>query len=249
MSSYTYSPLVGQAETEFGFNQSYKVQGDPDLDKLDFLKLLTTQLSNQDPMNPMEDKEFTAQMAEFTSLEQLMNISEGIDNLAATNSRQDMFSAVSFIGKQIRAEGDTVTKSGENVSTLYFDLESPIADGVINVFDANGNVVRTELLGTRDAGEYEYVWDGLDYNGEECDDGKYYIYMAAETAEGIPVLVTTDVAGEVAGVENSDGYLILRLADGRMVNFMNIKEVVNPVAEVEDDAEAETEAEAEQEET
>jgi len=235
MSSYNYSPIIGQAETTF--NQT-ATQGSDELDKLAFLNILVAQLQNQDPMNPMDDKEFTAQLAQFSSLEQLTNISEGIDTLNQSTQQKDMFDAVNFIGKEIRAEGYAVSKIGSKVSTLYFDLDETITGGFINVYDANGNMVLTEEMGARQAGTYEYVWDGKNYEGEEMDDGVYYIYMSAENTEGSPVLLYTDVSGKVSGVQSENGQIVLRLEDGRYVNYLQVKEVVNPSgssAETEED--------------
>lgn len=228
MSSYNYSPLIGQAETTF--SQTNKTQGNDELGKLAFLNILVAQLQNQDPMNPMDDKEFTAQLAQFSSLEQLTNISEGIDSLNQNTQQKDMFDAVNFIGKSIRAEGYAVSKSGSETSTLYFDLDETITGGYINIYDAYGNIVLTEELGARQAGSYEYEWDGTNYDGEEVDDGVYYIYMAAEDASGQAVLINTDVSGKVAGVQSESGQIVLRLEDGRYVNFLQVKEVVDPSA-------------------
>ena len=237
MSSYNYSSLIGQADNSYYAKSS---EGSDDLGKMDFLNILVAQLQNQDPMNPMDDKEFTAQLAQFSSLEQLTNIAEGVDNLNASSQQKDMFDAVSFIGKEVRAEGYAVSKEGSTVSTLYFDLDRTITGGFINVFDSNGNIVLTEEMGGRQAGTYEYKWDGTDYNGNETTDGVYYIYMSATDAAGNPVLIYTDVNGTVAGIQSENGQVVLRLEDGRYINLLLVKEVVNPSETEEAEAPIET---------
>ena len=87
-----------------------------------FLKLLVTQLQNQDPLNPLDDKEFIAQLAQFSSLEQMTNISSGITSLTEKTAQQDMLSAVNYIGKEVTAEGSELTKGENYVTPVYFTL-------------------------------------------------------------------------------------------------------------------------------
>jgi flagellar basal-body rod modification protein FlgD len=200
--------------------------GDAELGKEDFLTLLVAQLQNQDPLNPMDDKEFTSQLAEFSSLEQLTNISEGIDSLNDSYEQQHALTAVSYIGTEVVAEGSEISKTNSSISTLYFDLEEAVSNCYVNLFDSSGNLVHTVELGSMTAGNYELTWDGLDYEGKELSNGVYTASMAAENADGEPVMVYTDVSGVVSGVVTEGDDLYLRLEDGRFVDFMSVTEVV-----------------------
>ncbi|WP_457572089.1 flagellar hook assembly protein FlgD [Desulfovulcanus sp.] len=219
--------LLGGYERDFASQRAATGMAAP-MGKDEFLKLLVTQLEHQDPLNPMEDREFTAQLAQFSSLEQLTNISEGIQGLQKNSSRQEMLGAVSFIGKDVRATGDSLSKSGEDISTVYYHMEDVASKVYVNIFDAFGNLVRTVNLDARQPGDYEFVWDGKTYTGSEAPDGVYSIRIAAEGIYGQPVMVDSEVTGRVAGVQNINGQSYLRLEDGRQVNFMDIKEVVSP---------------------
>lgn len=223
MASSVGSGIIGRAEQEFG---QLQVKGKSDLGKEDFLTLLVAQLSHQDPMNPMDDKEFVSQLSQFSSLEQLTNISGGIKEMNESTTRQEMISAVSFIGKDIRAEGYGVSKTDKGVSSLYFTLNDPVANGYINIYDPNMNLVRTESIGTKQPGNYEYQWDGKDYKGTNLPEGVYSIAMYAESMDGKPILVSTEVSGTVVGVQADGTTQYLRLEDGRMVRFSHVKEVV-----------------------
>ncbi|TVM19794.1 flagellar hook assembly protein FlgD [Oceanidesulfovibrio indonesiensis] len=218
-----------------GLNSAYGNRRDPndpvgksELGKEDFLTLLVVQLQNQDPLNPMDDTQFTSQLAEFSSLEQLTNINKGVESLNGGSERDQMITAVNFIGKEVRASGDMIGKSNSGVSTLFFELDEPIATGFVNFFDKAGGIVNTIQLGAMQAGQYEITWDGKDYNGNNVPNGVYYVSMACEDHNGKPVLVDTDVSGKVVGVQKEDGLFFLRLQDGRLVEFSSIKEVVNP---------------------
>lgn len=193
-----------------------------------FLKLLVTQLQNQDPLNPLDDKEFIAQLAQFSSLEQMTNISDGIKNLTNKTSEQDMLSAVNYIGKEVTATGSAVTKSGTEVTPVYFTLGGTAASVYANVYDANNNLVRTEKFTSMQAGEFEYNWDGKDYNGTSANTGQYNVYFAAEGPTGAAVLVNTEVSGTVTAIGQGNGKTYFQLSDGRKINFSDIKKVVQP---------------------
>ncbi|EMG35673.1 flagellar hook capping protein [Desulfocurvibacter africanus PCS] len=197
------------------------------LDQSTFLNLLMAQLQHQDPLNPMEDKDFTAQLAQFSSLEQLNKINEGIEGLNSSAGRQDMLGAVSFIGKDIRAFGNTVSKEGTSITKAFYELEEPVSDMYVNVYDSYGALVDTQKVGARQAGSYEFQWDGTDFNGAKLSDGTYTMAIAAENAKGESVMVYTEVSGKVSGVSGESGIPMLRLTDGRTVSFFNVKEIVS----------------------
>lgn len=195
------------------------------LGKDDFLELLVVQLQHQDPLNPLDDKEFIAQLAQFSSLEQMSNVAEGIDSLTETVSRQDSLSAASYIGKNVVAEGNTITKLDSGISPLYFTLDDTAATVTINVYDQNKNIVQTQTLNAMQAGEYTFSWDGLNYNGKESDNGQYKVYFSAVDAKDDAVLVNTKVAGKINGVSKGTDGISFRLSDGRNVEFDDISMV------------------------
>ena len=221
----TTSTIIGAAEREFGQQEEIKKT----LGKDDFIQLLVTQLQNQDPLNPMEDTEFVAQLAQFSSLEYLGNISTGIENLQTQGARQEMIGAAGYIGMQIRASGDAISKKADgSISKVYFTLSSDIVGGDINIIDSGNNIVRTELLGASTAGQYEYQWDGKDASGEDLPQGQYYIYMRGVGMENELVQISTEVSGTVAAVQSENNEQYLRLDDGRFVRFMDVIEIVSP---------------------
>lgn len=218
--------LVGRAEQEFSSYQQYEPAGKSELGRDDFLVLLVEQLKNQDPLNPMEDTEFTAQLANFSSLEQLTEINDGIGSLSEGNNRQEMLSAVSFIGKEVMARGQGISKRGDDINTMSFAIDESAANVYVNIFDENGNIVQTIEMGALTKGEYDVEWDGLDYDGVDVADGVYNVAMAAENADGEPILVDPEVSGKVKGVNIYSGAYWLQLEDGREVNLLQIKNVI-----------------------
>ena len=195
------------------------------LGKSDFLLLLVTQFKYQDPLNPMDDKEFVAQLSQFSSLEQLMNLNESMDGLTSATREQQIMNAANYIGKDVAAGGNAVAKTDESISKFYWAIGSDMAKGTLYVYDQNKNLVYGEQLGAAAAGTYTFDWSGKNYAGGEALNGVYYVLLSCEDANGQAMLVDTAVTGRVESVINNEGETYLRLEDGRMVALKNVREI------------------------
>ncbi len=232
------SSILGQYEQ----NVAAATNGTSDriaTDKDTFLKLLVAQLTHQDPLNPVEDKEFIAQLAQFTSVEELQKINSGIEGLNAAYAQQQVTSAASFLGMQISAKGDMVSIAGigtdkASSSYIYANYPSNASNAIFNVYSTNsdgtiGKLVYSGVLGSVQAGTQKYQWDGKDSNGNNMSDGKYIVNITAVDADGNNMLVTTNSIGQVIGVETSpDGNHLLHLEDGRSVYFKDVELISYP---------------------
>jgi len=198
------------------------------MDQDSFLTILVAQLTHQDPLNPMEDTEMTSQLAEFSSLEQLTNINDGIKSLGSSMQQSDMLSAVSFIGKEVKAEGYKISMTEGNASTIYYGFGEPVSKIMMNIYDSEGAIIRSVELGSKKAGSYQYEWDGKNEAGQDMPDGQYGIGILGEDLNGKHVMVQTEISGRVDAVVNENGTQYLRLSDGRFISFLNVKEVVDP---------------------
>jgi flagellar basal-body rod modification protein FlgD len=180
------------------------------LDKNDFLKLLVAQIKVQDPLNPMDGAAFTAQLAQFSSLEQLYNVNA---NLGALQSVQETFNgvqALGYIGKTVAADGDGVTLGPTGEARLAFELESDAAKVAARIIGANGRLVRTIEAGPMSQGFQTIGWDGRDANGSRLAQGPYrFEIVAMDNADRMVPAVTLS-SGEVTGiVKNSGGTFLL----------------------------------------
>jgi len=196
------------------------------LDQTDFMTILLAQLKYQDPNNPMDDTEMAAQLVQYSNLEALNKINDGVQNLVDSNSNDNILAGVNYIGKSIKSTGFNLTVDEGTVSTLYYSLGEAVTDVTANVYDKDGDLIRSEALGSKGIGDYSYVWDGKDYNGTEMTDGTYGVIIKANNAEGKNVLVQSQISGKVTGVKTVSGTVYLELADGRTVELANVTEVV-----------------------
>ncbi len=203
------SPPSDTTGTTYTEKPEYKKTDGDNMGKEQFLTLLIAQIKHQDPMNPMENTEFTAQMAQFSSLEQLFSINENLGSLtaatAATNSAQGM----NLIGKEVTVQGHSVHVTGGQASDIGFSLPDLAGEVTINVEDQAGNIVRTIELGPRGAGEHSIKWDGLNNQGKPLADSLYNYTVSATDISGNIIEADTYTRGIVDKVsfDNNVGYI------------------------------------------
>ncbi len=199
-----------------------------DLGKEDFLKLLVTQLKAQDPLNPQDGTEFVAQLAQFTSLERLVNIEDGLGNVAMASMSTNATMASSLIGKTVRSTGNDFSYDGAP-TTLHFDLGGEAKTVTVAIKDESGNTVET-LTTTGEEGDNSVTWDGNLHDAEgnvtPAPKGKYSFEVDARDADGNPISATTAVLERVTAVHfTSMGIPELVLGSGRRVAMGDVSEI------------------------
>lgn len=198
--------------------------------KDDFLQLLVAQLQNQDPLKPMESTEFTAQLAQFSSLEQLYNVNENLDDLGSNQLAMNNAQTISMIGKSAWAEGNIIQKSEVLPTEIYFGLDGDAMEAVVNIYDAQGNFVKTISAGTMEAGDRSVVWDGTDHEGRLVSDGFYQFEVLAGDAEGKAITANTFIVGDVTGVtfdDNGVAHLLINDMSIPMSSVVHVAETEN----------------------
>jgi flagellar basal-body rod modification protein FlgD len=203
-----------------------------DMGKDEFLKLLTTQLSYQDPLDPMDNTAFVSQMAEFSGLEQLMHIGSGMEQLAVAQAVANGSNMVDFIGKTIVYSGDTVSYDGNGSQDLNVELGDNANKVTVTVYDDEGNLVKTIEAGPMAEGSGSVSWDGTDVNGHAVDAGEYSFNVSAEDNEGGRVEVATQMEGQVTGVTYENGFPEL-IVGGATISVGSVIEVVETDADSE----------------
>jgi flagellar basal-body rod modification protein FlgD len=169
-----------------------------------FMKLLVNQLANQDPLEPLTDHEFVAQLATFSSLEQLENMSETMQASLLMNQSVNNTLATTLIGKRVLAEGSTVQLGEEGDIDFQLELATE-ADVVILVRDSEGDLVRRLDLGHRQAGDNTVEWDGRDESGDRSEAGQYDLEVLATGTAGEDVAHSLKIRALVEGVRFIDG--------------------------------------------
>jgi len=189
--------------------------------KDDFLKMMVAQLQNQDPLNPLDGTDFTAQLAQFSSLEQLTNTNAQLETLALYQSSLNNAQSVSFIGKEITAKGNIIKVDGTSTDLTY-NLSEGAQKVVVSIYDEGGNFVDTLELGSQQEGENSVTWDS-----SAVAAGDYTFDVSASDADGNVVSAYTMITGKVTGVSFEEGSPILSV-NGQDIPFGNIISVNEP---------------------
>lgn len=185
------------------------------LGKNDFLQLLVTKLQNQDPLNPAEDEDFIAQLAQFSSLEQMNNIADGI----STSNEWDFLQmqslnnvmASGLIGKDVKAEYSSIYLDDSNSPQITYTMNSPADEVVFIIRDAAGDVVNTVYQNDVSIGVNSMTWDGTDSMGNRVDEGSYTVEATATNAAGTSSELSLSLVGKVEAVIYREGTAYLRV--------------------------------------
>lgn len=206
MTVMSVSEVYSQASTP-------ETQDNSVMGKDDFLTLLVAQLQHQDPLNPAESTEFTAQLAQFSSLEQLQNIESTLSGFEVYQSTLNNIQSSGFIGKTVTATGSMFGVNGGNPDAIRFDLVNDADSVYIQIYDKFGGFVTDVQAGARQAGEQQVAWDGRDSNGAAVADGSYTFTVMAMNTDGAIVSSNSYTTGIVTGVDYKTGATNLLIND------------------------------------
>ena len=195
----TYIPGISQAYTTADQARATEDKGQT-LGQNDFLTLLVAQMQNQDPLNPTDSTEWTSQLAQYSQLEQSMNLNTTMDKLVEGQKSSERLSALSLIGKQAVVEGSTF-QLGDGSVEIGYRVDGTAGDIQLHIEDSNGRRVSTLYPADRTSGNHFLTWQGMDENGQHLPAGEYSIVVEAQSTEGGTVGVSPLVRTDVTGVD------------------------------------------------
>ncbi len=181
---------IGQISAQQSQKESLgnnSLTGNSELGQDQFLQLLVAQMQNQDPINPMDGKEFASQLAEFNSVEQLIGVNDGLTELSESQEvmRSELTNSMasSLTGKEVRALSDSVQLPSNGNTSINYDLNNAASEVEVVVRDASGNQVRTETIDGAAAGENNWSWDGRSNDGARVPEGQYSVEINATNGD------------------------------------------------------------------
>ncbi len=214
------------------------------LGKDEFLQMLITQLRHQDPMNPVDDQSFIADLAQFSSLEQMTNmnatLTENLNWNYLLSQTINNTMATSLIGHQVKAAGNEIYLPNDGDAKLNYKLGEFAEQVTIDIFDGSGDKVATYTIDKVGKGDQVFEWDGWSLSGSRAQAGTYSFSITATNANGDAIVSIPYILGIADGVQYQNGQAYL-LIDGTSVPLGDVIEV-GAVAE-EEETEEETEDE------
>ena len=207
--------LSGLAQSATSSSQQTKTASQA-LGKDDFLKLLTTQLQNQDPLNPITNEDFIAQTAQFSSLEQLQNMNSTLQQLLAQSGGNGVTASAPLLGRTVSVNGSAVPLDGSQPATLAFRLSSGASTVALQILNASGTAVRTISLGAQGAGSYQVAFDGMNDQGQRLTPGSYTYKVVTLDQYGSAVPGASTGGGQVTGISMDNGQVMLLVGSERV---------------------------------
>ena len=189
----------------------------------DFLKLLMTQLQNQDPMEPMDNGEFMGQMAQFSTVQGVTEMGESIDGLVSIYQGQQMSANASMIGKKALVNGNWAQLEGGKLAGAI-DLTTAANDLRVDVKSETGELMASIGLGSKMAGTQEFSWDGIKQDGTTAPEGNYYL-SASAVRDGQSTVPAMQVYGTVNSVQMKGGEVTLNVSGQGNVSFNSVKRI------------------------
>jgi len=190
-----------------------------------FLKLLTEQLKNQDPLNPMDNAQMTSQLAQISTVSGIDKLNTTLTSMLENSQSGDVLQAAALVGKGVTVAGNELTLTS---SKAYggFELPSAADKVTVTVKDANGLEVRKMELGDYDAGIYNFAWDGLTTSGAQAVDGKYAMSVTATRGDTALKPVALQLSTVNSVLRTSSGGVSLDVGSGGLVSLSDIKQIL-----------------------
>lgn len=198
------------------------------LDKDDFLKLFVAQLQHQDPLNPDDGAEMASKLAQFNSLEQMMNVNKTLEKMSDSQNSEKSSRLVNYINREVTTTGGQVRLGqGKLVSDSSYELSKDATSATLQIRDGAGSVVFEKPLGSLKAGTHRLNWDGKSVDGQPLGDGTYSYSLTAKDIDGMDIPINLTSRSMITGIDLKDKEGGFFTENGR-VKYTDIISIGNP---------------------
>jgi len=227
MAGNSIDSSVSSVLAKLGVDQNAPKQDKNKLGQDDFLKLMVAQLRNQDPFKPMENGDFIAQMAQFSSVSGIDTLQKSFTNFAASMQSNQALQASTMVGRNVLVASNAIAlgADGSAVNGLV-KLPNSAGNVRIGILGINGELLRNIPMGSHAAGDVAFSWDGLDENGNRLPPGRYNVAALAgdgEDAIGLETFINAHV--DSVSLNQQDRSVTLNLKDLGSISMSDVVEI------------------------
>jgi len=216
---------VGNSTANSGVNQALQSGSASAADlQSNFLKMLVTQMTNQDPLNPMDNSQLTSQLAQISTVSGLQTMNETMTQLLTQTAAGRAMDSAALIGKTVMVPGNALTVTDGVSGKFGVDIPTTADAVTVQVLDEKGNVVRTIDMKGQKAGVHDVEWDGKSDAGNLVADGDYAFKVTA-TAGGKDVSPIPLIYGKVQAISGDSTGVLVDLGDGKMANVDDVRRI------------------------
>ncbi len=228
---------VSSALPYFEEESNYATEGEDKLGRDSFMKLFLAQMNHQDPLNPMDTTQFSSQLAQFSTLEQLYNVNENLDSIEGIQSSDSKYNALGLMGKEIQAQSNSLLLDGESLAKGAFYIDTAAETSTVRIYDEKGKAIKDIDLEGLPAGTHDFEWNGRDDDGNMRSAGVYHYDVSAISPAGNMISAEKYIQGTVTRISLFEEEPVIYLNDipMSMDQIVNIKTpgVEKDVAETE----------------
>ena len=216
---------AGIKTTADAANEALAAKESSSMGQKDFLTLFTTQLKCQDPLDPVKNEAFVAQLAQFSQLEATTSMDQTLKTYVDSMAGERMMSSTNMIGKTVAVPDAPAVIQGDKPAQGFVNLPNG-AEGVkLEVFNDKGQLMATQVMGTQKMGDMPWVWDGSNDAGNKVPDGNYF-FKATVVSQGKTTTPSVNVLSTVTGVNQAiDKSIMLEVAGGKSVKLTDVQRI------------------------
>ena len=218
---------AGLKTTADAANEALAAKESSSMGQKDFLTLFTTQLKCQDPLDPVKNEAFVAQLAQFSQLEATTSMDQTLKTYVDSMAGERMMSSTNMIGKTVAVPDAPAVIQGDKPAQGFVNLPNG-AEGVkLEVFNDKGQLMATQVMGTQKMGDMPWIWDGSNDAGNKVPDGNYF-FKATVVSQGKTTTPPVNVLSTVKGVNQAiDKSIMLEVAGGKSVKLTDVQRIGN----------------------
>lgn len=219
VSSGSVSDILPKTYDQMKEDRLNRSTGDSSIDQDAFLKLLIVQMQNQDPLDPMDNAQFTQQTTAFSQLEQMIGMNKSLTSLVEAQAQntqidQSFMNSASFIGKTIEYDTNSLKISSSGSSPISFYASDAAANARVSIYNSEGSLVALVDTGAVKKGQNAIAWDGVGMGGVELQEGMYSFSVSATASDGSTVGISAYGESVVKGVKVSNGTMYFEVENG-----------------------------------
>ncbi len=191
----------------------------------DFLKLFTTQLQNQNPLDPTKNEAFVAQLAQFSQLEATTNMATQLTSMATTLNGDRMMNSASLIGKSVIVPGASFDLKAGQAVTGNVVLPTGADGATVDVLNRSGEVVRRQTVGPQPSGDLTWTWNGMGDAGQALPEGTY-TFRVNGTSQGQNIAPAVSLVSSIRSIsQDASGALTVEVQGGKRINLADVKRI------------------------
>ena len=218
-----------QIYANLGLNktQTSETKANDELGQSEFLELMTAQLRFQDPLEPMENGDFLAQMAQFGTVSGINDLNSSFGSMSAAFQSNQALQASTMVGRDVLVPGNQASLGAEGDLKMALDLDQPASKVLLNITDASGQLVHRMDLGQQQAGLLNVNWNGLNSDGNRVSPGRYKVTSEVHQGDLVSegsMLMTVQVESVTLGKPGQD--LTLTVSDLGDINMNQIRKIM-----------------------